>query len=164
MRRTVLPWESVPGPIYLAVDTLQRKGWVKKGGWVFVAALFIGATLTRWKTLYIFAILYMFALLMQKYVAVTQRGLEIFHEMHITTNYERWDWADIYAVTHEIDPGGSGRTILYFTRGDRTKRNYYNTADVPQILKLAKKQNPNIRIFDGKEARDKAKALRQRKK
>ena len=106
----------------------------------------------------------MFALLMQKYVAVTQRGLEIFHEMHITTNYERWDWADIYAVTHEIDPGGSGRTILYFTRGDRTKRNYYNTADVPQILKLAKKQNPNIRIFDGKEARDKAKALRQKKK
>ncbi len=164
MRRKVLPWESVPGSKYLALDTLQGKGWVRKGGWVFVVALLLGASLTRWKTLYIFAVLYALALVMQKYVAVTERGLEIYHDMHITTNYERWDWADIYAVTHEPGPGGSGRTILYFTRGDRTKRNYFNTGDVPAILKLAKNKNPEIRIFDGKETRDKADAIRKRNK
>lgn len=156
MRRTVLPWESVPGPKYLAVDTLKRSNRIQYGGWIVVAALLAGGALTRWKIAYLFAVLYALALLMQKDVAVTQRGLEIFHQMQVTTNYERWDWRDIYAVTHEPDPAGSGRTILYFTKGDRTKRNYYQNDDAKEILKLAKKQNPEIRIFDGKETRDKA--------
>lgn len=164
MRRKVLPWESVPGPKYLALDAMQGKSWVRKGGWVFVAALLLGATVTRWKTLYIFVVLYALALVMQKYVAVTERGLEIYHDMQVTTNYERWDWADIYAVTHEMDPAGSGRAILYFTKGDRTKRNYFDADDVPAILKLAKKKNPEIRVFDGKETRDKAEAVRRNMK
>ena len=149
MRRTVFPWESVPGPHYLAVDTLQRKGWVAKGGWVIVFALLVGGALTRWKIAYVFAVLYALALIMEKYVAVTERGLEIFHQMQVTTNYERWDWKDIYAVTHEPDPRNSSRMILYFTKGDRTKRNYYKNEDAREILKLAKKKNPEIKIYDG---------------
>ena len=161
MRRTVLPWESVPGPHYAAVDTILRKKWVKYGGWVIVAALILGATATRWKTLYLFAGLYVLALLMEKYVTVTQRGLEIFHQMQITTNYERWDWKDIYAVTHEPDPSDKSRTILYFTKGDRTKRNFYRNDDAKEIVKLAKKQNPEICIFDGQETRNKAATIRK---
>ena len=149
MRRTVFPWESVPGPHYLAVDTLQRKDWVSKGGWVIVFALVAGGALTRWKIAYVFAVLYALALIMEKYVAVTERGLEIFHQMQVTTNYERWDWKDIYAVTHEPDPRNSSRMILYFTKGDRTKRNYYKNEDAREILKLAKKKNPEIKIYDG---------------
>lgn len=164
MRRTVLPWESVPGPHYDAVETLKRTSTKKYGGWLVVAALFLGASVTRYKILYLFVLLYAFAMLMEKYVTVTERGLEIFHQMRVTTNYERWDWKDIYAVTHEKDPGGSGRTILYFTKGDRTKRNYYTDDDAKAILKLAKKQNPEIRIFDGKETRDKAEAIRNARK
>ena len=164
MRHTVLPWESVPGPHYLAVDTLKRTNTKKYGGWFVVAALFLGASVTRYKILYLFVVLYTLAMLMEKYVAVTQRGLEIFHQMRITTNYERWDWNDIYAVTYETDPAGSGRTILYFTKGDRTKRNYYGPDDAKEILKLAKRQNPNVKIFNGKDTRDKAEAIRNRNK
>lgn len=164
MRRTVLPWESVPGPHYLARDTLQRKKWTKAGGWVLVLVLLAGGALTRWKVAYVFAVFYALALLMEKYVAVTERGLEILHQMQFTTNYERWDWKDIYAVTHETDPGGSGRTILYFTKGDRTKRNYYAKEDAQEILKLAQKQNPNIKIFSGEGARDQAKSFQVKKK
>lgn len=156
MRRTVFPWESVPGPHYLAVDTIQRKPWVAKGGWVIVLALLAGGALTRWKIAYVFAVLYALALIMEKYVAVTERGLEIFHQMQITTNYERWDWKDIYAVTHEPDPRNSSRMILYFTKGERTKRNYYMNDDAREILKLAKKQNTEIRIYDGKAPSTKA--------
>ncbi len=119
--------------------------------------------MTRWKIAYVFAVLYALALVMEKYVAVTERGLEIFHQMQVTTNYERWDWADIYAVTHEPDPAGSGRTILYFTKGDRTKRNYFEPDDAKEIVKLAKKQNPNIEIFDGKDTRERVKNARNRK-
>ncbi|MCR5825916.1 MAG: hypothetical protein K6G54_05075 [Oscillospiraceae bacterium] len=164
MRRTVLPWESVPGSKYYAIDTLKRSKKTSYGGWLAVAVLAFGGAVTRWKIALIFAVLYALALLMQKDVAVTERGLEIYHDMRITTNYERWDWADIYAVTHETDPAGSGRAILYFTKGDRTKRNYYRPEDVSPILKLAKQKNPAIRIFDGKTTRDKADAIRKRKK
>ena len=164
MRRTVLPWESVPGPKYSAVDTLKRNNRIKYGGWFVVAVLFLGGMLTRWKIALIFAVLYALAMLMEKYVTVTERGLEIFHQMQVMTNYERWDWKDIYAVTHEPDPAGSGRMILYFTKGDRTKRNYFTNEDAKEILKLAKKQNPEIRIFNGKDTRDKAEAIRNRSK
>ena len=163
MRHTVLPWESVPGSHYLAVATLKRKNTTKYGGWLVVAALVLGGAMTRWKIAYVFAVLYALALVMEKYVAVTERGLEIFYQMQVTTNYERWDWADIYAVTHEPDPAGSGRTILYFTKGDRTKRNYFEPDDAKEIVKLAKKQNPNIEIFDGKDTRERVTNARNRK-
>ena len=163
MRQTVLPWESVPGDHYSAIDTRQ-KGWVRVGGWLLVAALLLGGAITRWRIALVFALLYALALLMEKYVAVTERGLEIFHQMQFTTNYERWDWKDIYAVTHETDPGGSGRIILYFTKGDRTKRNYYAKEDAQEILKLAQKQNPDIKIFSGEGARDQAKSFQAKKK
>jgi len=162
MRRTVLPWESVPGPKYLAIDTLKRNNRIRYGGWFVVAALALGGAVTRWKIALVFAVLYALALLMQKYVAVTERGLEIYHQMQVTTNYERWDWQDLYAVTHEPDPAGSKRTILYFTKGDRTKRNYFDPEDAKEIIRLAKKKNPEIRIFDGKNTRDKAAAIRKK--
>ena len=164
MRRTVFPWESLPGPKYLARDTLRRKEWTRTGGWVLVVILLAGGALTRWKVAYVFAVLYALALVMEKHVAVTERGLEIFHQMQFTTNYERWDWKDIYAVTYETDPGRSGRTILYFTKGDRTKRNFYESGDVHEILELAKKQNPEIKIFDGNGAREQAAPHKRKKK
>lgn len=164
MRQTVLPWESVPGPHYLACDTQQRKGWVKAGGWVLVAALLVAGVVTRWKIALVFGVLYTLALLMEKSVAVTQRGLEIFHQMQVTTNYERWDWADVYAVTHESDPRHAGQTILYFTKGDRTKRAAFADADAEKVLRLARERNPDVKVYDGKKTRDRADAIRNRKK
>lgn len=164
MRRTVFPWESVPGTKYYAKDTLRRKKWTNAEGWLLVVMLLLGGIVTRWKVALVFAVLYALALMMEKYVVVTERGLEIFYQMQFTTNYERWDWKDIYAVTHEPDPAGSGRMIVYFTKGDRTKRNYYTPDDTQAILKLARKQNPDIKIFDGEGVRDKAAKIRQRKR
>lgn len=163
MRQTVLPWESVPPPHYLARDA-QKKGWVKAGGWVLAAALLVAGVATRWRIALVFGALYTLALLMEKYVAVTPRGLEIFHQMRITTNYERWDWADIYAVTHESDPRSAGQTVLYFTKGDRTKRASFTDGDAEKVLKLARERNPAVKVYDGKKTRDKADAIQNRSK
>lgn len=162
MARTVLPWESVPGPHYLALDPLQRKGWVKYGGWLLVAALLAGGTLSRWKIAYVFAVLYALALVMERSVAVTQRGLEIYHQMQITTNYERWDWKDVYALTYEPNPKDAAQTVLYFTKGDRTKRCLFSRADAEAICKLAKAQNPELRFYDGLKTRGKAAANKKK--
>lgn len=163
MRQTVLPWESVPGDHYSAIDTRQ-KGWVRVGGWLLVAALLLGGAITRWRIALVFALLYALALLMEKHVAVTRRGLEIFHQMQVTTNYERWDWADIYAVTHEPDPKDAARTILYFTKGDRTKRSAFSGEDARAILKLAREQNPDVKLYDGLKTRGKMAAAQKKHK
>ena len=43
--RKMLPWDSLPPPIYTARAYKPRKKWVKIGGWVLVAVLLIfGAT------------------------------------------------------------------------------------------------------------------------
>lgn len=164
MARTVLPWESVPGPHYSALDTQQRKGWVKTGGWILVVVLLAAGLVTRWKIALVFGVLYALALLMEKHVVVTQRGLEIFHQMQITTNYERWDWKDVYAVTHEQDPKNAARTILYFTKGDRTKRSAFSGEDARAILKLAREQNPDVKLYDGLKTRGKMAAAQKKHK
>jgi hypothetical protein len=163
MARTVLPWESVPGPHYAACDPLQRKEWVKYGGWLLVAGLILGGAVTRFKVAYVFALLYTLTLLMKKDVAVTRRGLEVFHRMQITTNYERWDWGDVSAVTYEPDPKDGARTLLYFTKGDRTRRAAFSRADASAILRLAKAQNPEVRLYDGLKTRGKMAAARKKK-
>ncbi len=162
MRRTVLPWESVPDPIYIARPLVKQKTWVRPGGWVMVAFLIIGGLVTRWKIGLVFGVLYMLALMMQKDAVVTRRGLEIYYQMQITTHYDFWSWGELYAVTHEPDPKDDTQVILYFTRGDRTKRFCFAREDLPGILKLARQQNPGIRIFNGTDTRRKAEEIKAR--
>ena len=161
MARTVLPWESVPAPIYMACDAKPRKKWVQAGGWILVVVLFAAGFLTRWKVSLLFSVLYALALMMQKYVAVTQRGLEIYHQMQISTNYECWHWEDMFSVTHDPDAKNPGQTTLYFTKGDRTKRANFSDADAREVLRMAKEKNSAIRIYDGQETKKKAEASRK---
>lgn len=164
MRNTPFPWESVPDPKYYAVDTLPRKGWVKVGGWVLVVILLGAGVMTRWRIALVFGVLYALALVMEKTVAVTRRGLEIFHQMQITTNYEIWRWDEIEAVTHEPDPKNTTQTLLYFTKGDRTKRQSFKRDEAEAVLRMAKEQNPGVRVYDGQEARGRAAAAAQKRR
>lgn len=156
MRTQPLPWESVPDPKYLARDPLGHKGWAKAGGWILVAVLLTAGAVTRWKIALAFAVLYALALAMEKSVAVTQRGLEVFHDMRVTTNYELWPWTDIFAVTHEPDPKDASRTVVYFSKGDRTRHFSFDRADAEKILRLAKERNPQVKLYDGQDMRSKA--------
>ena len=162
MRQTVLPWESVPDPICLAVEPQRQKGWVKTGGWILVVVLLAAGFATRWKIALLFGVLYALALVMEKYVAVTERGLEIFHQMRVTTNYELWAWKDIYAVTYEPDPRDGARMLLYFTKGDRTKRAFFSKADAQTILALARKQNSDVKLYDGQKTRGRSASAKKK--
>ena len=154
MRTQPLPWESVPDPKYLACEA-QRKGWVNAGGWILVVVLLAAGIMTRWKIALVFGVLYALALVMVKSVAVTQRGLEIFHDMRVTTNYEHWAWNTIDTLTYEPDPKNAAQTIVYFTRGDRTKRFAFANADAEALLRMAKEQNPGVKVYDGSKTREK---------
>ncbi len=156
MRNQPLPWESVPGPHYSACDVLKRKGWVQTGGWLLVVVLLAAGVATRRWIALVFGVLYALALVMEKSVAVTQRGLEVFHNMHVTTNHELWAWEDLYALTHEPDPQNAARTVLYFTKGDRTRHFSFTREDAENILRLAKQRCPGVKLYDGGAMRAKA--------
>ena len=96
-----LPWESLETPIYYPKELKPRKKWVYTGGWILSAALILGGIITPYRILLLFAVLYILTLLMRKDVAVTERGLEIYYQMKITTHYDFWQWKEIDSLLLE---------------------------------------------------------------
>ena len=106
MRQT-LPWESVPPPIYVSRPPKPRKKWVTVGGWILVVLLLLFGLMSKRSNLPLsvisfgFALLYTLTLLTKKDAVVTTRGLEIFYQMQITTQYDFFPWEQINSIVTE---------------------------------------------------------------
>lgn len=145
MRKSA-PWTDIAGTIIEATEVHKRKPWVTYSAWLMCAFLLVGGVLSKFYFVCVFAVLYMLVLVMQKSVVATERGLEIFHEMLITSNYEFWDWKEIRAIAQENNPKYPEYTVLYFTKGDRTKRLVFYKKDVDEVFMLARKGNAGLTI------------------
>lgn len=110
-----------------------------------VILLLVGGIFTRFKIALIFGALYTLTLLTRKDAVVTQRGLEIFYQMKITTNYNFWPWEEINAIVVE-DRNHPELIALHFGRGNASKRFFFTRQDTQEILILARKKNPNVPI------------------
>ena len=132
-----LPWDSLEGPIYYARDLKPRKPWVTYGCWILSAALIIGGIITP----------YILTLMMKKDTVITERGLEIFYQMRITTHYDFWSWKEIVSVIRE-DREHPELIALHFGRGNRSKRLFFTKADAKQIMVLARKKNSRAVVAD----------------
>ena len=103
MRQT-LPWESVPPPIYVSRPPKPRKKWVTVGGWILVVLLLLFGLMSKRSNLPLsvisdgLALLYTLTLLTKKDAVVTTRGLEIFYQMQITTQYDFFPWEQINSI------------------------------------------------------------------
>ena len=135
--------------MYQAHEVKPRKKWVIYYGWFLAALLLVGGITTRFRIALFFAVIIALALLSKKTVMVTERGVESFMDMRFTSYYEIWKWEEIEALTHEKLKQFPGSWQLYFTRGDRTRKIFFLEADAKEILRLAKKQNSKIRLYDG---------------
>ncbi len=142
-----LPWESLSGPIYKARELKPRKEWVTKVCWVLSCFLIIGGIVTPYRVAAIFGVLYVLTLLMKKDTVVTERGVEIYYQMRITTHYDFWGWNEIVSVIRE-DRQHPELVALHFGRGNRSKRLFFTKADAKQIMVLAKKRNSRIVVQD----------------
>lgn len=111
------------------------------GGWILVAVLFIGGILTPYRVLLLFGVLYTLTLLTQKDVVVTKRGLEIYYQMRITTQYNFWGWDQILSVTRE-DKGHPEVVALYFGMENKAKRLYFTRPMAEKVLELAREAKP----------------------
>ena len=83
--------------------------------------LLAAGVITPYRVAFIFGLLYILALKMQKDTVITKRGLEIFYQMHITTQYDFWSWEQIDSVTLE-DRNHPELVALHISKGDRIRR------------------------------------------
>lgn len=146
-----LPWKSVDGPIYYARDLKPRKRWVTVGSWFMSGLLVLGGLITPYRVAFVFGVLYILALMMKKDTVVTTRGLEIFYQMHITTQYDFWKWDQIDSVIRE-DRKHPELVALHIGSGDKIKRLFFTKPDAEKIMRLAKKQNSHIVVGDADES------------
>lgn len=164
MKKQELPWASLTGPVYRAREGKPRKTWVTVGGWMASALLIVGGFTTRWRIAAVFGVLYVLALLMDKDVVVTQRGLELFYQMKITTHYELWPWNEVRALLRDDKKSPApGLTALHFVRGDKSRKLFFTGADAEKVMALARASSPGIRV-ENVEAGRSGPAQKQNKK
>lgn len=138
-----LPWEGVSKPIYKAQSPKPQKQWVRIGGGILAFVMLIAGIVSRFYLLILLGVLYLIALIMKKYTVVTNRGVEIYYQMYITTHYDIWKWSELSYVMYE-DRTKAGLTALLFNRGERVKRLYFKNEDAVEIVQLAKEMHSGI--------------------
>ena len=161
--RQSLPWESVPPPIFTAQAFKPRKRWVTVGGWILTVALLIFGLTSRYKISLVFAVLYTLTMLTKKDAALTSRGLEIFYNMWVTTNYDFFSWEEINAIVCE-DRGHDDFVRLHIGYSSVEKALFFKRTEIEAICKYAKEKNPAIRIMDYDTSRpEKPRKVKKRK-
>ena len=113
--------------------------------------LILGGLITPYKIAIVFGVLYILVLLMKKDVVVTERGLEVFYQMRITTQYDFWPWDEMVSVVRE-DRNHPDLVALHFGRGNASKRFFFTREDSDDIMALARKKNRRITVHDATES------------
>ncbi|MDU5570239.1 MAG: hypothetical protein E6064_02990 [Peptoniphilus harei] len=158
-----LPWDDDSEAIkYVYVN--PRKKFSEKYAYVITSILIILGILTKYKLTLILALLLLLSLLTKKYVAVSGKGLEMYTDMKITHNYNVWDWSDIEAITYEKKAEEPKLILLYFTKGDVTKRFFFDYEDKERVFDLAHKYNKKIKIYDAWEYKQDLKRFKKEMK
>ncbi len=168
--RQLLPWDSVPPPVYAAQQLKPRKRWVQIGGWVLIVVLLLFGLTSRDRNALlsgvslVFAVLYLITMLTKKDAVITQRGLEIFYQMQITTHYDFISWEEINSIVRE-DRGHDKLVRLHIGYGGASEKAlFFPYADANAICEMAKEKNPSIRVLDFNTSRPEKPAKQQHKK
>ena len=158
-----LPWDDDSEAIkYVYVN--PRKKFSEKYAYVITSILIILGLVTKYKLTLILALLLLLSLLTKKYVAVSSKGLEMYTDMKVTHTYNVWDWSDIEAITYEKKAEEPKLTLLYFTKGDITKRFFFDEKDKESVFEVAKKHNKKIKIYDAWEYKQDLKRFKKEMK
>ncbi len=164
--KKMLPWDSLPPPIYTARANKPRKKWVKIGVWVLVVVLLLFGVSSFDRNLplavisMIFSILYSITMVTVKDAAITCRGLEIFYNMQITTQYDFFAWEDINSIVIE-DRGDDEYVRLHIGYSSLEKALFFKRSEVNAICEYAKEQNPDIRVLRHEAGKGKPTAKRK---
>ena len=163
MSEIKLPWDDDSEAIkYVYVN--PRKKFSERYAYMIASFLILLGILTRYKLTVVLALFLFLSLLTKRYVAASAKGLEMYTDMKITKTYKIWSWLEIDAITYEKVPQGPKLILLYFTRGDVTKRFFFDENDKERVFDLAKKHNKKIKIYDAWEYKQDLKRFKKEMK
>ena len=163
MSEIKLPWDDDSEAIkYVYVN--PRKKFSERYAYMIASILIILGITTKYKLTLILALLLLLSLLTKRYVAVSAKGLEMYTDMKITKTYNVWEWSDIEAITYEKKAEEPKLTLLYFTKGDVTKRFFFDEKDKESVFELAHKHNKKIKIYDAWEYKQDLKRFKKEMK
>ena len=163
MSEIKLPWDDDSEAIkYVYVN--PRKNFSEKYAYIITSILIILGITTKYKLTLILALLLLLSLISKRYVAVSAKGLEMYTDMKITHTYNVWEWSDIEAVTYEKKAEEPKLILLYFTKGDVTKRFFFDEKDKESVFEVAKKHNKKIKIYDAWEYKQDLKRFKKEMK
>ena len=149
------PWSDLNTPVYEAINVKKRKAWVNVYAWFCVAILIVAAITSKYHiACAVAAFIVASAILVEHLDAVTDRGFETVNDVKYMMGTDLWPWSEIEALTYEKNEMAPDVTLLFFTRGARTKRAFFSDEDAVKIRVLAKKKNKSIKIYDGNEYRE----------
>ena len=152
-----LPWEDLTSPVYPAINTRKRKPWVIMYGWFCVCVLAFCAVTTKYHIVCaLLAVFLAFAIVLKKTEVITERGYESFTDLKLFTSDELWTWDEIDNLTYENNPAVPDTTLLFLTKGPRTRKVFMKNADADKVKALAKAKK--ITVYDGNEYRAEARA------
>lgn len=138
----------------MAINVKKRKVWVIIYAWFCVAILVVAAVLSKYHiACAVAAFIVASSILVEHLIAVSDRGLETVNDVKYMMGTDLWPWDEIEALTYEKNEKAPDVTLLFFTRGARTRRAFFSDEDAVKIRALAKKKNKNIKIYDGNEYR-----------
>lgn len=161
MAEIKLPWDSAEEVIeYEYVN--PRKAFSEKYAYVITFILLVLGIVKGFILSIILALLLLLSLISKRYVAVTKKGLEMYTDMKISKTHHIWDWSEIEAITYEKKHEQPGLTLLYFTKGDITKRFFFKDEDRDDIFDLARKYNKKIKIYDAHEFKESMKRTKKK--
>lgn len=158
-----LPWDDDSEAIkYVYVN--PRKKFSEKYAYIITSILILLGIFTKYKLTVVLAALLLLSLLTKRYVAASAKGLEMYTDMKITKTYNVWDWSEIEAITYEKKHEQPKLVLLYFTKGDVTKRFFFSEEDKERVFKLVHKHNKKIKIYDAWEYKQNLKKFKKEMK
>ncbi|MCI5643228.1 MAG: hypothetical protein MR285_03855 [Peptoniphilus sp.] len=158
-----LPWDDDSEAIkYVYVN--PRKKFSEKYAYIITSILILLGIFTKYKLTVVLAALLLLSLLTKRYVAASAKGLEMYTDMKITKTYNVWDWSEIEAITYEKKHEQPKLVLLYFTKGDVTKRFFFSEEDKERVFELAHKHNKKIKIYDAWEYKQNLKKFKKEMK
>ncbi|MGF0095286.1 hypothetical protein ACQRC6_02510 [Peptoniphilus sp. SGI.035] len=158
-----LPWDDDSEAIkYVYVN--PRKKFSEKYAYIITSILILLGIFTKYRLTVVLAALLLLSLLTKRYVAASAKGLEMYTDMKITKTYNIWDWSEIEAITYEKKHEQPNLILLYFTKGDVTKRFFFSEEDKERVFELARKHNKKIKIYDAWEYKQNLKKFKKEMK
>ncbi|MBR3756258.1 MAG: hypothetical protein IKK48_04030 [Firmicutes bacterium] len=114
-----------------------------------VAGIFmigLAVYIKSWHAAFI-GIVLLLAMVLQKEIAMTEKGLEVNYDMIVYQYKELWTYEEIEDIHKELSPDGT-KMALHVMKDVMSRKLIYDLDVYEEVIALAQEKNPKIHVAD----------------